>query len=536
MASSLIALLMPVLVGLVLLLLIGFMLARLYRRATREVSLVRTGAGGRKVVIDGGCLLIPVLHDLTMVNMRTLQIPVRRDGASAMITKDRLRVDSTTEFFVRVAGDADAISTAAQTLGNRTFNPEQLREMIEGKLVDGLRAVAAQMTMDELHAKRGDFVQQVKTIVAEDLQKNGLELESVSLTALDQTSFEGLDENNAFNAEGMRVLAEAVAAARVQKAQAEATARVKVAQTEQEAELREMDIRRAQEEARVQNAIKVAEIQANEKSAVAQRDEEVARAREEARIARERALEEAEIDRRRAVELREQEKAIAVAQASEAESKAKAAANVALAEAIKSQEGVQTARAIEEAERRKRIAILEAEEKAERNATETRVAAAAERQAADDRAAAALTLAEAEARSIEIRAAAARTEALARAEGQRELVAAENGTAAEILAHREKLASLQALPALMEAAMAPVEKIGSIHLHQVNGLGSSGTGGSGSMATDLQNLIAAQAVHLPILQKIASQAGLTLDNGAEGVLATATGVALGQAVDAAPKA
>jgi hypothetical protein len=140
--NTILSLLIPAGIALILLLLTGFVIARLYKRATREISLVRTGAGGRKVVIDGGCMVIPMIHDLTRVSMRTLQISVQRNGVGAMITKDRLRVDSTTEFFVRVASNEDDISAAAQTLGDRTFDTNKLREMIEGKLVDGLRAVA----------------------------------------------------------------------------------------------------------------------------------------------------------------------------------------------------------------------------------------------------------------------------------------------------------------------------------------------------------------------------------------------------------
>ena len=207
MLDSIIGILIPVVVILLLLVLIGLVLARLYRRATREVSLVKTGAGGKRVIMDGGTIAIPLLHEISHVNMKTLRLEVQRFGEGALITKDRMRVDVGVEFYVSVNATSDGVARAAQTLGDRTFHVEQLREMIEGKLVDGLRAVAAQMSMDELHENRADFVQEVQNTVSEDLLKNGLELESVSLTALDQTPFEALDENNAFNAVGMRKLA-----------------------------------------------------------------------------------------------------------------------------------------------------------------------------------------------------------------------------------------------------------------------------------------------------------------------------------------
>ena len=166
---------------------VGLVLARLYRRATREVSLVRTGAGGKHIIMDGGCLVVPLVHEVSPVNMKTLRLEVQRNGEAALITKDRMRVDVGVEFYVSVSPTEEGIARAAQTLGNRTFYVEQLREMIEGKLIDGLRAVAAQMTMDSLHENRADFVQEVQNTVSEDLTKNGLSLESVSLTALDQT-------------------------------------------------------------------------------------------------------------------------------------------------------------------------------------------------------------------------------------------------------------------------------------------------------------------------------------------------------------
>lgn len=51
---------------------------------------------------------------------------------------------------------------AAQTLGQRTMQPEMLKDLVEGKFVDALRSVAAGMTMNELHEQRADFVQKVQ--------------------------------------------------------------------------------------------------------------------------------------------------------------------------------------------------------------------------------------------------------------------------------------------------------------------------------------------------------------------------------------
>ncbi len=164
----------------------------LYLRSSKERAFVRTGLGGQKVVLDGGAFVLPIVHDVIPVNMNTLRLEVSRGRDKALITKDRMRVDVIAEFYVRVAAKPDAVAAAAQTLGLRTMEPEQLKELVEGKFVDALRTAAADMTMEELHEKRGTYVKRVREAVAEDLTKNGLELEAASLTQLDQTSMEYL--------------------------------------------------------------------------------------------------------------------------------------------------------------------------------------------------------------------------------------------------------------------------------------------------------------------------------------------------------
>ena len=177
---------------LVALIVLGLILTRLYRRASKEVSFVRTGFGGEKVIMNGGAMVLPVLHEIIPVNMNTLRLEVRRAAQQALITRDRMRVDVMAEFYVRVKPSAESIATAAQTLGMKTMSPDELKDLVEGKFVDALRAVAAEMAMEELHEKRVDFVQKVQQVVSEDLFKNGLELETVSLTGLDKPALSSL--------------------------------------------------------------------------------------------------------------------------------------------------------------------------------------------------------------------------------------------------------------------------------------------------------------------------------------------------------
>lgn len=523
-----------------LLLFIALIMARLYKRATRETSLVKTGSGGRKVIMDGGTIVVPFLHEISKVNMKTLRLEVARVNEQSLITKDRMRVDVGVEFYVSVNATEDGISRAAQTLGDRTFHVDQLREMIEGKLVDGLRAVAAQMTMDELHENRASFVQEVQNAISEDLLKNGLELEAVSLTALDQTPFDSLDENNAFNAVGMQKLAEVIATSRKKRAEITAEADVSVARSEMEAEKIKYNIDREQKEASIDQIREIQTLQAKQEAEIARNQEASDQAKEQARIERERAVRAAEIERERTIreaeiakerelEVADQERQIIVARKSEEESQARASADKARAEAKKSSEAIETARAVAEAERLKSIAIIEAQKEAERQATAIRLAAAAEKEAASDRAAALLEEAQADADSVKVRAEAKRTDLLATAEGQTAIANSENELSAEIIAMKVRLAQLEAMPAIIAEMVKPAEKIDSIKIHQVTGMGgAAGTQGEagGTPVNQALDSVLGMALQMPAMQALGKELGISLENGianvANGAIAAPT--------------
>ncbi|WP_120502340.1 flotillin family protein [Roseovarius sp. EL26] len=550
--------LFPVVLVLIAFMILGFVMTRMYRRSTREVSLVRTGAGGRKVIMDGGVFVVPVLHEITFINMKTTRLEVRRDGVSALITKDRMRVDVGVEFYVTVQGSSEGIARAAQTLGDRTFNTDALREMVEGKLVDALRSVAAQMSLDELHENRSDFVQQVQQTVAEDLTKNGLELESVSLTALDQTPMDTLDEDNVFNATGMKNQVERIAESKKRRAEIDAETKVAVLRSVQEGEIKAYEIERQQEEARVAQAIELETLRSREAIDRAKKTQEAEREAEQARIAREKSVEAAQIERTKELEIAEQDRQIAIQQKSEEESRAKAAADTARAEAVKAEEQVKTERDVAEAERQKRVTILIAEQEAEEKATGIRVTAAAEKEAAVDRgaalremaqaeadekaiairvsaaaakeeavdrAAALREMAQAQAEEITIRAEALKKEKLADAEGKREQIAAENTLSEAVIQYRLDIEKYTVLPEIVREMVKPAEKINGITIHKVDGLGAGGgsNGGSGGNGeTGLVNQafdeLRAMAFQMPALKSIGESVGVNLDNGINGVL------------------
>jgi len=519
---------------------VGLVLGRLYRRATREVSLVKTGAGGKKVIMDGGTIVVPLLHEISPVNMKTLRLEVARTAEGALITKDRMRVDVGVEFYVSVNATEEGISRAAQTLGDRTFFVDQLRELIEGKLIDGLRAVAAQMTMDELHENRAEFVQEVQNAVSEDLLKNGLELESVSLTAPDQTPFEALDENNAFNAVGMRKLAEVIALSKKERAEIDADADVSVRRAAMEAERLKLKIEQDEQQAAISQRQEIATLEAAQQAEIARREEDSAREREQARIAREEAIRaadiareranrEAEIARDRELEVADQERLIIINKKSEEESQARASADAARAEAIKAQEAIETARSVATAERQKQIVLIEAQREAERAATRVTIEATAEKEAAQDRADARREEAQADADALSIRAAAKKTDLLAEAEGRRAIVEAENAIAEEIVNMKIALARLEKLPEIVAQMVKPAEKIDTIRIHQVSGLNGAGGGAGGTGGGDKPPVnqaldsIMGMAVQLPALKKIGEELGVSMDKGVTGLAESLAG-------------
>lgn len=549
-------------IGLFSIIILGIVFSRLYRKTTKELTFVRTGFGGEKVVVDGGALILPILHDYIDINMQSMKVTVARSKSDSFITKDRMRVDITADFYIRVGEDRESISRAAQTLGKKTIDLRELTGLIEGKLIATLRSVASSMEMKELHEKRDEFSSQVKNAIEADLSKNGLQLESVSLTSLDQTAKEFFNENNAFDAEGLTSLTQTIEERKKLRNDIERSTEVQIAQKNYETQSEKFEIQRKQAEAEATQQTKIANFQAEQEALRAKEAESRRKEAEEAKIVANKAIEEAQINKARAIETVEIEKARAIREAEinkekavelanqsknieiakkvEEEAAAKTLANEKKALEAASFEKIKTSSETEQAERAKKLALIEAQKEAEQLSIEKTVAAKAEKEAEENLAEAAKIKAmgasealkikaTAEAEAIKITAEANRLNYEVEAKGKTEINNAENIVSAAILENRFKLALIEFMPQIIAQVVKPAEKIDSIKIVQMAGLGGANQGGAGSNANggvsnagaslsdQIVNASLNYKVNAPIIDDLMKQVGIDLNGGIQNI-------------------
>jgi len=518
------------------LVIIGVILTRLYRRATKDVALIRTGFGGEKVVLNGGIMVIPVLHELMQVRLTTVKLEVSRLNKDALITLDKLRVDVVGLFHIKVKPDAQSIAAAAQTLGDSVNSPEAVKSLLDGKLVSALRSVAATMTMEHLHANRADFIQKVQEALMTDLDMNGFQLESVSITHFDQTAFEHFNENNAFDAEGLTVLTRTIEERKKVRNDIVATNRVEIEQRNLDANNQSLEIAQAAEQARLTQEQTLAALRAEQATAIATAEAEQTRLAEIARISasqaqtvaqteadkviqtativRDGAVQTAAIERDRNIELARITTAVQTAQKSEEESTATAAANEARALAVRAEESVATAKATEIANRNKNVAVIAATQRAQEEAVQITVAATAEKEAAEARAAAMRTEATAEADAEKARAEGRSAAFKVDAAGQTALNEATNILNDAQTALLVRKAMLDALPAIIAAASKPMEQIDKISILDARGLhggqgGMDDSAGGGNLADAAVAAAMRYRVGGPLIDALMAELGMS---------------------------
>ncbi|MDM7326466.1 MAG: SPFH domain-containing protein [Thermosynechococcus sp. Uc] len=465
-----------VIAGIVILLLLSiWAYTRVYVITPNNEAFVRTGGifvKKKTVILNGGCIALPGFHELTRVPLREISIDVERTGKLAVRTQDYLRADMRVTFYVCInATEEDVLTAAARLSQNNRITPEDIKNALEKRADDAIRAAAKHKSLAEIDSDKLGFAQEVLNLMQQDLQKVGLTLNNIAISEVQES--DTYDENNFFDAQGVRLRTETIQRSIQQKREVELSTRVAIEQKELDAQKRSLQIEEEKEAALLSQRLKVEALKAQREREIEEAKAAEAAAIQRAKLLQAQAVEEEEIRKKLAIqqkeieariELEEKNKRLKVTQAqqqqeaeiaeigrqqqvqanrlqaqvaiAEAERQARLAQeDVAIAVATKKKESliaeaeraraesaVTTAIEVEKADRQKHLAIIAAEREAaekrvlEQNAVEIE-AFRRQRQA---------EIAELEAEAIRTLAAANRDKALAEAAGIEAILAAKN--------------------------------------------------------------------------------------------------------------
>jgi flotillin len=220
-------------------------------------------------------------------------------------------------------------------------------------------------------------------------------------------------------------------------------------------------------------------------------------------LGKQRDLRKLEIESQLNSEIHKVESSIRLAAKHTDEAKAQAQAERARADLVLAQEFVQTERERAMAERSRELSLKRVQEEGEVLAAKTESESAVEIRRAQSSAEAARTRAEGE-----------RLRLIAEAQGNQARIAAENSRGESLIRLELERYRLDKLPEIISEMMKPAEKIESIRIHQVTGLGNA-SGASGGAAdagakppiNQVLDSILGMAVQLPALRSIGESIG-----------------------------
>jgi len=529
---------------------------RVYVVTPNNEAFVRNGgifAKEKKVILNGGCIVIPGIHQLTRVPLREISIDVVRQGNLAVRTRDYLRANMRVTFYVCVSADKDAVLTAAQRLSKQgKISPEDIKDALEKRADDAIRAAAKKKSIAEIDSDKLGFAEEVLNLIQQDLRKVGLTLNNIAISEIEES--DTYDENNFFDAQGVRLRTETIQKSIKQKLdveletqrekrELELNTQVAIEQQELQAEKQSLNIKKEKEEAKLTQMKEIEFLKAQREREVQEsKDQEQAKV-ERNKILQQQAIEEEDIRKKLAVQqkqyeaniaLEESNKQLRVAQtlqAQEAEvaeierqqtvEASRLRAQIAIAEAeqdskiaqqqafiaiankekerfaaeaqkAQAEEGVKTAREVENAERQKKLSLIVAEREAEekritdQNVVEIDVFRR-RRQAEIARQAAEL-----EAESIRTLADAQKYKAIAEAEGRLAIIQAENALSdanrtADLLKQMMPLLMPQ-LPEIVKSLAPQPGVLGDARIYAFPGISGNSANGNGN-GNDINKLL-----------------------------------------------
>src|SRR5437667_770730 len=163
--------------GVLALLFIMSILARLYRKAGPHEALISYGSGGTRVVKGHGAIVFPMVQVCRELSLELMSFDVAPQ--QDLYTKQGVAVTVEAVAQIKVKSDMESILTASEQFLTKT---DQEREGLIRLVMEGhLRGIVGQLTVEEIVKQPEMVADRMRATSADDMDKMGLEIVSFTI-------------------------------------------------------------------------------------------------------------------------------------------------------------------------------------------------------------------------------------------------------------------------------------------------------------------------------------------------------------------
>src|ERR1700757_107875 len=163
--------------GVLALMLLMSMLARLYRKAGPHEALIVYGFRGTRVVQGHGTIIFPMIENCRDLSLELMSFDVAPQ--QDLYTKQGVAVTVEAVAQIKVKSDNESINTAAEQFLTKT---DQEREGLIRLVMEGhLRGIIGQLTVEEIVKQPEMVSDRMRSTCADDMNKMGLEVISFTI-------------------------------------------------------------------------------------------------------------------------------------------------------------------------------------------------------------------------------------------------------------------------------------------------------------------------------------------------------------------
>jgi flotillin len=256
----------------IVIMLILALVASMFRKVGPNQALIVYGFGGTKVVVGGGRVIWPMVQQSRELSLELMSFDVVPQNDFYSGQGVAVNVEAVAQ--IKVKSDQVSILTAGEQFLNKA--PQEREGLIRLVMEGHLRGIIGQLRVEEIVKEPEMVAEKVRSQVADDMSKMGLEVVSFTIKEIrDDNEYilnMGKPDIAAIKRQAEIASAEAERDIAIRRAQAERDSRIAAAQAEQEKVIAETASQAKQAEAFRDLEIKKADYQATVKVQQAQAD------------------------------------------------------------------------------------------------------------------------------------------------------------------------------------------------------------------------------------------------------------------------